>query len=111
MPLSRKRKPVDVERLLGGKEMKKCSCCHRKMKLVVKSYGERYCCRHCYSSCESVTGVPRCHFEKLKIGGYWEKRNSNAFTKLDGTKTRANQSLYFRTDKFVELSALKEATK
>ncbi len=87
-----------MNQLLKNKRGVMCKCCKRIMKLYYKSYGGVNICKFCYSNCESVTGIPHCHIERRTIGGYWESKRSDTFTKLDGTTEKRAQKEYFKEE-------------
>ena len=54
----------------------KCGCCERNSIKVFESNlftdeRKRYICKYCYTTCESLSGLPRCSIERKRIGGYW----------------------------------------
>ena len=83
--------------------MFKCECCKRKLKNKRKHPSNIFknICDYCYHKCESVIGLPYCHIERNKIGGYWMDRRSNTFRKANGTDIKADQKEYFRSGRFI----------
>jgi len=86
-----------MKKILHRKQGIKCVCCKRVMKLYYPSiiHIKANLCKFCYHRCESVSGIPRCHIERKRIGGYWSDKRSNAFTRFDGKKEVRNQKAYF----------------
>ena len=65
-----------MSNLTKQKIKRKCECCERKMIKVIEAHYSRigrrgYYCNYCYSTCENLSGLPRCHIERKRIGGYW----------------------------------------
>ena len=86
-----------MKELIRNKRGLRCCCCGRVMKEGYRSIVSlnKFTCKFCWHNCESITGIPRCHFERKKIGGYWSDKRSNIFTRLDGTTEKRNQKDYF----------------
>ena len=87
---------IDKERIEKYKKGFKCDCCQRKLKRGIVGYTKnKPICLFCYVNCESITGIPRCQIERKRIGGYWQDKRSNKFTRYDGKEEVRNQKEYF----------------